>query len=48
MTMEARWARVFMLANELEAIDIGDGNKPRPTYISAKLNPKYKQELTAL
>ena len=32
------------LADELE-IDIGPGDWPRPTYVSAKLDPEYKQEL---
>ena len=38
----------FMSADELEEIDIGPGDRPRSTYISAKLDPKYKQELTDL
>jgi len=33
----------FMSVDEL-----GDSDKPRPTYVSAKLDPKYKQELIAL
>jgi len=33
----------FMSADELEAVDIGDGDKPKPTYVSAKLDPEYKQ-----
>ena len=37
-----------MSVNELEEIDIGPGDKPRPTYISAKLNLEYKQELINL
>ena len=32
----------------LEEIDIGDGDRPRPTFISANLDPKYKQELKSL
>lgn len=28
----------FTSADELEQIDIGDGNRPRPTFISAKLD----------
>ena len=32
----------FTLADELE-IDIGSGDRPRPTYVSAKLDPKYKR-----
>ena len=38
----------FTLADELEEIDIGPGDRPRSTYISAKLDPKYKQELIDL
>ena len=45
---EGNMAKGFMLAAELEAMDIGDGDKPRPTYVCAKLDPEYKQELRAL
>ena len=38
----------FTSADELEEIDIGPGDKPRPTYVSAKLNHEYKQELIDL
>ena len=38
----------FTSAVELEEIDIGPGDRPRPTYISAKLDPEYKQELIDL
>jgi hypothetical protein len=34
----------FTLADELEKIDLGDGSKPRPTYISAKLEEEYQKE----
>jgi len=44
---EGKMGKGFMSADELEAVDIGDGGKPRPTYVSAKLDPKYKQELVA-
>ena len=37
-----------MSADELEEIDIGSGDRPRLMYVSAKLNPKYKQELVDL
>jgi hypothetical protein len=33
----------FMLADELEEVDIGLGDGPRPTYVSAKLDPEYKR-----
>ena len=29
-------------------IDIGPRNRPRPTYVSAKLDPEYKPELIDL
>ena len=35
----------FTSADELEEIDIGPRDRPRPTYISTKLNLEYKQEL---
>ena len=38
----------FTLADELEEIDIGPRDRPRPTYVSAKLDPDYKQELIDL
>ena len=38
----------FALAGGLREIDIGHGDKPRLTYISAKSNPEYKLELINL
>ena len=38
----------FMSADELEEVDIGSGDRPRPTYVSAKLDPEYKRELVDL
>ena len=35
----------FTSAGELEEIDIGSGDRPRPTYVSTKSNPEYKPEL---
>ena len=32
----------------LRKIEIGPGDKPRPTYVSAKSNPEYKPELINL
>ena len=32
----------FASANELEEVDIDSGDRPRQTYVSAKLDPKYK------
>jgi len=45
---EGKMGKGFMSADELEAIDIGDGDKPRLTYVSAKLDPEYKQKLVSL
>ena len=38
----------FTSADELEEIDIGPGDRPKPTYVSTKLDPKYKPELIDL
>jgi len=35
-------------ADDLVEVDIGNGDKPRPTFISAKLDSKCKQQLTDL
>jgi hypothetical protein len=37
----------FTSADILE-VDIGDGDRPRLTYISAKLDPEYKRKLIEL
>jgi len=44
---EGKLGHGFTLADALE-VDIGDGDRPRPTFISAKLDPEYKQELVKL
>ena len=38
----------FTSADLLEEIDIGDGDRPRPTFISSNLDPEYKRELKSL
>jgi hypothetical protein len=38
----------FMSADELEEIDIGDGDKQRPTFISANLDSSFREELIKL
>ena len=38
----------FTSVDELEEIYIGPRDRPRPTYVSAKLDPEYKQELVDL
>ena len=35
--------RDFMSTDELEEIDIGPGDRHRPTYVSAKWDPEYKK-----
>ena len=37
-----------MSADELEEIDIGSRDRPRPMYVSARLDPEYKQEVVDL
>ena len=32
----------FMSADDLEEVDIGPGDKPRPTFISKKLDPALR------
>ena len=38
----------FTPADDLEEVDIGLGDRPRPTYISKKLELEAKSQLTAL
>ena len=38
----------FTSTGELKEIDIGPRDRPRPMYVSAKLDPKYKRELIDL
>ena len=45
---EGKLGQGFMLVDLLEEVDIGPGDRPRLTYISAKLDPEYKQELINL
>jgi hypothetical protein len=45
---EGKLGHGFTLSDELEKIDHGDGSKPRPTYINAKLEEEYKKELITL
>ena len=45
---EGKLGHGFTSADLLEEIDIGDGDRPRPTFISANLDPKYKQEPKSL
>jgi hypothetical protein len=45
---DGKLARRFMLADKLEEIDIGDGDKPRATFISANLDSSFKEGLIKL
>ena len=38
----------FTLADDLVEVDIGNGDRPRPNFISAKLDCECKQQLTDL
>jgi hypothetical protein len=38
----------FTSADKLKKVDIGSRDRPRPTYVSANLDPEYKQELISL
>ena len=38
----------FTSADNLEEVDIGPGDKPRPTFISKKLDPVLREEMIAL
>jgi len=38
----------FTSADDLTKVDIGNGDRPRPTFISVKLDSECKQQLTDL
>jgi hypothetical protein len=38
----------FTSADELEEVDIGPGDKPRPTFISKRLNPELREVMITL
>ena len=46
--MDGKLGQGFTLADELEEVDIGTGDKPRPTYISANLPKEYTNKLINL
>lgn len=45
---EGKLGQGFMSADELEEVDIGSGDKQRPTYISKRLSEEFKVKLVAL
>jgi hypothetical protein len=48
LTEEGKLGYGFTSADELEEIDIGPGDKPRPTFISRKLHPSLRELMIAL
>ena len=47
-TDDGKLGQGFTSADDLVEVDIGKGDRPRPTFISAKLNSDCKQQLTDL
>jgi hypothetical protein len=45
---DGKLRRGFISADKLEEIDIGDGDKPRPAFISANLELGFREELIKL
>jgi hypothetical protein len=45
---DGKLGRGFMSVDKLEEIDIGDGDKPRPTFISANLDSSFREKLIKL
>jgi hypothetical protein len=48
LTDDGKLGYGFTLADELEEVDIGPGDKPRPTFISKKLSPCLRGPMIAL
>ena len=45
---EGKLGQGFMSADILEEVDIGPGDRPRPTFVSSKLYHEFKQALIKL
>jgi hypothetical protein len=45
---DGKLGRGFMSADKLEEVDIGNGDKPRPTFIIANLESSFREELIKL
>jgi hypothetical protein len=45
---DGKLGRGFMSADKLEKIYIGDGEKPRPTFITTNLDSGFREELIKL
>jgi hypothetical protein len=48
LTDDGKLGYGFTSADELEEVDIGPGDKPRPTFISKKLSPCLREPMIAL
>jgi hypothetical protein len=48
LTDDGKLGYGFLSADELEEIDIGPGDKPRPTFISKKMDPSLREPMIAL
>ena len=48
LTGDGKLGYGFTSADELEEVDIGPGDKPRPTFISKKSDPQLRSRLIAL
>nr|CBG76432.1 OO_Ba0013J05-OO_Ba0033A15.19 [Oryza officinalis] len=46
--LDGKLGQGFMSADQLEDVDIGSGDRPRPTYVSANLSREYKNDLINL
>jgi len=47
-TDDGKLGQGFTSADDLVEVDIGNGDSPRPTFVSAKLDSECKQQLTNL
>lgn len=45
---EGKLGHGFMSADELEEVDIGFGDRPRPIFVSAKLDLEFERKLIEL
>jgi hypothetical protein len=48
LTEDGKLGYGFTSADDLEEIDIGPGDKPRPTFVSKKLHPSLREPMIAL
>jgi hypothetical protein len=48
LTDDGKLGYGFTSVDELEEVDIGPGDKPRPTFISKKLSPYLRESMIAL